>query len=69
MLAELTHKQDGLDLSERIYYTLSGKNAISRDNMQAHRNSKAIALLLKALVDAGTLTEEQLDEILLNVVT
>jgi hypothetical protein len=36
-----------------------------REELQNHRNSKAIALLFKALIDRHIMNEEQLDEILL----
>jgi hypothetical protein len=65
-LAKRTYKQDGLDVEKRVFYTLGGDSEANRD-LQVHRNSKAIGLLFKTLLDAGTITEEQLDEILLEV--
>jgi hypothetical protein len=68
VLAERTYKQDGLDVEKRVFYTLHGEgNSPQRDAAQTHRNSKAISLLFKTLLDKGLLTEEQLDEILLEV--
>jgi hypothetical protein len=67
MLKERTHKEDGLDVDKRVFYTLTDKAKLSAQTMQAHRNSKAIALLFKRLLEADLLTEEQLDEILLEV--
>jgi hypothetical protein len=65
-LAERTFKQDGLELEKRIYYTLHGEDGTpKREELQNHRNSKAIALLFKALIDRHIMNEEQLDEILL----
>ena len=69
MLAKQTHKEDGLDVGRRVFYTLAEDREKSRDMLQVQRNSKAIASLSKALFEAGALTEEQLDEILLDVVT
>jgi hypothetical protein len=67
-LAERTYKQDGLEVEKRIFYTLHGEGkSPQRDELQSHRNSKAISLLFKLLLDKGLLTEEQLDEILLDV--
>jgi hypothetical protein len=67
-LAERTFKQEGLDVEKRVYYTLCGDSkAPSAEKVQLHRNSKAIGLLFKTLLETGTLTKEQLDEILLEV--
>ena len=67
-LAERTYKQDGLEVEKRIFYTLHGEGkSPQRDELQNHRNSKAIAMLFKVLLEKGLLTEEQLDEILLEV--
>jgi lactam utilization protein B len=67
-LAERTYKQDGLDVEKRIFYTLHGdEKSPKHDESQNHRNSKAISLLFKLLLEKRLLTEEQLDEILLEV--
>jgi hypothetical protein len=68
-LAKYTYKGQGLDLEQRVFYTLSGEeDEPSRDKLRIHRNTKAIALLFRTLHETGTLTENQLDEILLKVV-
>src|SRR6266700_3549235 len=69
ILANQTHKQSGLEAEKRVYYTLIGNSKASWKTTPAHRNSKAMALLIKALIDAGTLTQDQLDEILLGLVS
>jgi hypothetical protein len=69
MLAIQTHKEDGLDVGRRVFYTLTEDRNNSREMLQVQRNSKAIAMLFKTLLEAGTLTEDQFDEILLEVVT
>jgi len=70
VLAEKTYKQDGLDVGRRVFYTLIGEpNTPHRGELQAHRNSKAIALLFKNLRENQLLTETQLNEILLDVVS
>lgn len=67
-LAERTFKQDGLEVEKRIFYTLHGEEkSPQRDELQNHRNSKAISLLCKLLLEKQLLTEEQLDELLLDV--
>jgi hypothetical protein len=43
----------------RTFYTLSDVPA-----SQVHRNTKAIALLVKHLTDRGLMTKEELDELL-----
>ena len=67
-LAERTYKQEGFEVEKRVFYTLhaEGKSP-QRDELQNHRNSKAIGMLFKVLMEKGLLTEEQLDEILLDV--
>jgi hypothetical protein len=68
ILSERTFKQGGLDIEKRVFYTLHGdRKAPDAEALQNHRNSKAIALLFKKLTEAGILTEDQLDEILLDV--
>ncbi len=70
VLAKETYKQDGLDVDQRVFYTLSGEQGNPhREKLQAHRNSKAIAMLFKTLHANGTLTDAQIDEILLDVVS
>jgi hypothetical protein len=70
VLAEKTYKQDGLDVGHRVFYTLiAEQDNPSREKLQAHRNSKAIALLFKALCEKRHISETRLDEILLDVVS
>jgi hypothetical protein len=65
ILNKETYKDQGLDVGVRVFYTLIGEeNDPHREKTQAHRNSKAIAALFKTLYEDGTLTGEQLDEIL-----
>jgi hypothetical protein len=48
VLAEKTYKQDGLDVAQRVFYTLIAEpDNPHREKLQAHRNSKAIALLFQ----------------------
>jgi hypothetical protein len=69
VLAKQTFKAEGFEVDRRVFYTLIGEqNEPQREKAQAHRNSKAIALLFKTLRENGTLTEDQLDELLFNVV-
>lgn len=70
VLTEKTYKQDGLDVERRVFYTLIGEpNTPHRTELQAHRNSKAIALLFKVLCEKHYITDSQLDGILLEVVS
>lgn len=70
LLIKETHKDDGLDVAKRVFYTLIGKQGTSyREKLQADRNSKAIALLFKTLRENGPLTDHRIDEILLEVVS
>lgn len=69
-LAKLTYKQEGLETEKRVFYTLLGDEASQASrSLQTHRNSKALGLLFKVLLEKGLLTEEELDQILLEVVS
>jgi hypothetical protein len=67
-LAKQTYKEDGVPVEKRVFYTLTGGGELASESLITGRNSKAIALLFKALVDDGTLTGDQLDKILLEVI-
>jgi hypothetical protein len=70
VLEKQTYKQQGLDVGKRVFYTLIGeKDNPHRETLQAHRNSKAIALLFKTLRENSQMTETQLDTILLDVIS
>jgi hypothetical protein len=60
VLREHTHKDQGLSVEERVFYTL-------KDGRLGHeeRTSIMLAKLTAALVDAEIITEDRLDEILL----
>jgi hypothetical protein len=64
VLRERTHKDDGTDLAQRVFYTLQDNK-----QFQAHRNSKAIALLIQHLRKVGALSDDEIDEILLDCVS
>jgi ABC-type uncharacterized transport system substrate-binding protein len=68
VLAKKTHKQDGVDVARRVFYTLKGEEPEDWQT-RAHRNSKAIAMLIKNLSELGILTEDRIDDILLEVVS
>lgn len=67
ILETKTHKNDGLDISKRVFYALIGEG--EERKWQTHRNSKAIALLFKALREQGSLTDKRIDDILLEVIS
>lgn len=58
-----THKDQGVDINRRVFYTLTDDKA-----MQAHRTAKAIAWLMHHLHEKQLLSDEALDEILLDCV-
>jgi predicted transcriptional regulator YheO len=62
-LREKTHKDDGVDVDRRVFYTL-------RDDkqLQTHRNSKAIALVMQRLYDKGIFSAEDIDDVLFDCV-
>lgn len=67
ILNKKTHK-DQDDVSKRVFYTLLGEEGEDRKS-QAHRNSKAIAVLFKTLREKSILTNRHIDEMLLEVVS
>jgi hypothetical protein len=65
VLREKTHK-DGTDtIEQRVYYTL---HADGNHELQLHRNTKAIALLISHLHQEGQLSDDALDEVLFQCV-
>lgn len=69
VLAQETFKEEGFEVDRRVYYTLIGNSKHpNHSEVQAQRNSRAIALLVKILRDKGTITEEGLDEFLFHIV-
>ena len=70
VLTEKTFKHQGLDLMRRVFYTLIGEpNTPGRAALQADRNSKAIAVLIWKLHESRLLSDAQVDEMLLDVVS
>ncbi|MFZ0774685.1 MAG: hypothetical protein WCA49_14625 [Candidatus Sulfotelmatobacter sp.] len=70
LLAKRTHKQEGVSVGRRVFYTLTGESGNPHgDKLQADLTSKAIALLFEVLCGKGYITEKQLDEILLDLVS
>lgn len=58
------------DVAKHVFYTLIGEpEDLKREQLQAHRNSKAIALLVQTLKEFGVLTDEHIDKMLLEVVS
>jgi hypothetical protein len=57
------------EVEKRIFYTLAGEDdaPLTPEKTRAYRNSKAIAHLFKVLLDNGTISKDQLDDILLEV--
>lgn len=57
------HHDAGLELSRRVYYTVTQK-----PDLEAHRIAKFTALLSEALVNNGLLSEQEIISILDEVV-
>lgn len=64
ILREQTHKGDGLSVKKRVFYTLQ-----DRKDTQAYRNSKLLALLVEKLVEENILSDDEIDEFLIQVVS
>lgn len=63
ILAEHTNKREGLDVDSRVFYTLTDV-----PQLQAHRNAKLLALLVRHLHAKGVLDDEAIDTMLLQLV-
>jgi hypothetical protein len=63
VLRNETFKGEVEDVERRVFYTLD-KNK----SLQGHRNSKAVALIIAHLQKSELMTEEELDELLLEVI-
>lgn len=82
ILREQTHKDDGLDTSRRVYYTLvpaqnytAGMTAADkaahdagRKSIAADRTTALLCLLIQHLQERGQLSASELDELLLSTV-
>lgn len=65
ILREQTYKEESMEIERRVFYTLDhGKE----NNLQAHRNSKAIAMIVKTLREKDVLTNDDIDEILFDCI-
>jgi len=67
-LGTKTFKEDGIPVDKRVFYTLTKDTKVISESLVTGRNAKAIGLLFKTLIDSEILTEDQLDEILLEVI-
>jgi hypothetical protein len=63
LLYEKTYRGQVDELEKRIYYTLT-----SEERLQAHRVAKALALVIKLLHDKNVLTDNQIDDLLLEAI-
>ena len=63
ILREKTYKEAGLELEKRVFYTLSDDKSL-----QHHRNTKAIALLVKLLHEKEHLLDQDVDDLLLKCI-
>lgn len=82
VLRELTSKEDGLETSRRVYYTLyplpSHLAQLSHEERAAltakaqatmrDRTAKLLCLLLEHLEQAGQLSPDEIDELLLGTI-
>ncbi len=59
LLREKTFKEDGVELTSRVFYTLQ-----TDKNVQADRNSRAIALIVDHLHKKKLISDAEIDELL-----
>ena len=62
LLKSKTHKDDGLSVGERIFYTLTDEK-----DLEMHRTTKLVSLLISHLVESGKIKGSELDTMLLEV--
>lgn len=63
LLRELTYKGDVDEVEKRVFYTLT-----KEDSLEAHRVAKSLALIVETLHRRDLITDEEIDELLLQVV-
>mgnify|MGYP001083962069 CR=1 FL=1 len=63
VLREKTFKEEGMEIERRVFYTLTEEAKLTN-----HRNSKAIALLVKVLQEKEILSEPEIDSLLLECI-
>ena len=68
ILRDLTHKDDGLDTSRRVFYTLVPEGRDDATTV-ANNSARLLALLIEQLEQSGQLTPQQIDDLLLQIVT
>jgi hypothetical protein len=68
LLDKHTHKHEGLDVGQRVYYTLRPEHSEDNELVQ-HRTAQLVALITQKLVETEKLTEDELDEMLIRLVT
>ncbi|WLE60247.1 hypothetical protein GIY62_06190 [Burkholderia plantarii] len=70
LLREKTHKEPGLDVGRRVYYTLTDDqtgDASAPIDPTLHRTIKLLSLLVEKLTAESRLTETELDQMLLQL--
>lgn len=69
VLREQTYKEDGLQISRRVFYTLTHKAQPGSHDLTSHRTAKLLALLAERLVEQERLSSTDLDALLFQVVS
>jgi len=64
ILRDVTHKDDKLDVEERVYRTL-----VDANELQLDWNSRLLASLMSKMKEKGMLSEGEIDDILYNMVS
>jgi hypothetical protein len=63
VLRSETSKEEGMNLDQRIFYTLTAKPELT-----VSRVAKGLALLVSGLKEKGLMTDAEIDEFLLSLV-
>lgn len=66
VLAEQTHKQEGVETAKRAFYTI---HPSEQPAAALHRTAKLLGLLIENLENRGVLSEEDIDALLLDSIT
>lgn len=63
ILRQKTYKDQGVDLNRRVFYTLQEDKSL-----QAHRNTKAIALVINHLREKNLISDDEIDGLLFDCI-
>lgn len=69
VLKEQTYKEEGLETSRRVFYTLTHKAQPGSPDLTSQRTAKLLALLVERLVEEERISSNDLDALLFEVIS